>query len=102
MALILSLCGFGILLGGVGVGVEGIDPVSYTHLIDKQLDRGVTFLEGRGGYTGAPKTVLMTAVKSRQISELKQLGDLGIHTYQLGEFQVDLLEIGRASCRERV
>ena len=35
--------------------------------IDKQLDRGVTFLEGRGGYTGAPKTVLMTAVKSRQI-----------------------------------
>lgn len=25
MALILSLCGFGILLGGVGVGVEGID-----------------------------------------------------------------------------
>lgn len=41
--------------------------------IDKQLDRGVTFLEGRGGYTGAPKTVLMTAVKSRQISELKQL-----------------------------
>lgn len=41
--------------------------------IDKQLDRGVTFLEGRGGYTGQPKTVLMTAVKSRQISELKQL-----------------------------
>ena len=39
----------------------------------EQLDRGVTFLEGRGGYTGAPKTVLMTAVKSRQISELKQL-----------------------------
>ena len=38
-----------------------------------QLDRGVTFLEGRGGYTGQPKTVLMTAVKSRQISELKQL-----------------------------
>ena len=30
-------------------------------------------LLGRGGYTGAPKTVLMTAVKSRQISELKQL-----------------------------
>ena len=43
------------------------------HAIDTQLDRGVTFLEGRGGYTGAPKTVLMTAVKSRQISELKRL-----------------------------
>ncbi len=41
--------------------------------IDIQLDRGVTFLEGRGGYTGAPKTVLMTAVRSRQVSELKQL-----------------------------
>ena len=26
-----------------------------------------------GSYTGAPKTVLMTAVKSRQISELKRL-----------------------------
>ena len=30
-------------------------------------------LAGSRGYTGAPKTVLMTAVKSRQISELKQL-----------------------------
>mgnify|MGYP000864972018 FL=1 len=48
------------------------DPELVRVIIEK-LDRGVTFLEGRGGYTGAPKTVLMTAVKSRQISELKRL-----------------------------
>ena len=41
--------------------------------IDKQLDRGTTFLNGCGGYTRAPRMVLMTAVRSRQVSELKQL-----------------------------
>lgn len=41
--------------------------------IDRQLDRGATFLNGVGGYTKTPKTVLMTAVKSRQVSELKLL-----------------------------
>lgn len=41
--------------------------------IDRQLDRGATFLDGHGGYTKAPKNVLMTAVKSRQVSELKLL-----------------------------
>lgn len=41
--------------------------------IGNQLDRGATFLDGRGGYTGTPKTVIMTAVSRRQVSELKQL-----------------------------
>lgn len=41
--------------------------------IDRQLDRGATFLDGHGGYTKAPKNVLMTAIKSRQVSELKLL-----------------------------
>lgn len=41
--------------------------------IGNQLDRGATFLDGRGGYTGAPKTVIMTAVSRRQVSDLKQL-----------------------------
>ena len=41
--------------------------------IDKQLDRGTTFLNGYGGYTRKPRMVLMTAVRSRQVSELKQL-----------------------------
>ncbi len=41
--------------------------------IGRQLDRGATFLNGRGGYTGAPKTVILTAVSRRQVSELKQL-----------------------------
>ena len=30
-------------------------------------------MDGRGGYTGAPKTVIMTAVSRRQVSDLKQL-----------------------------
>lgn len=41
--------------------------------IGNQLDRGATFLDGRGGYTGTPKTVIMTAVSRRQVSDLKQL-----------------------------
>ena len=41
--------------------------------IDRQIHRGVTFLNGRGGYTGAPKTVVMTAVSRNQVSELKQI-----------------------------
>ena len=41
--------------------------------IDRQIHRGVTFLNGRGGYTGAPKTVVMTAVSRNQVSELKQV-----------------------------
>ena len=41
--------------------------------IGNQLDRGATFLDGRGGYTGAPKTVILTAVSRRQVSDLKQL-----------------------------
>ena len=41
--------------------------------IGNQLDRGETFLDGRGGYTGTPKTVIMTAVSRRQVSDLKQL-----------------------------
>ncbi len=41
--------------------------------IDRQLCRGVTFLDGHGAYTGARKEIIMTAVSRRQVTELKQL-----------------------------
>lgn len=41
--------------------------------IDEQLQHGVTFLDGHGAYTGASKTVIMTAVRRRQVTELKQI-----------------------------
>lgn len=37
------------------------------------LDRGLTRLDGHGGYTGAGKTVLMVVVGQNEVSKLKQL-----------------------------
>ena len=39
--------------------------------IVKDLDRGVTILQGRGAYTGADKKVLMCAFKQREIATIK-------------------------------
>ncbi len=41
--------------------------------IDRELERGVTMLDGRGGYTGVERTVLLVAVRKRQSAQLKQL-----------------------------
>ena len=41
--------------------------------IDKQLDRGTTFLHGEGSFSGKEKLVLMCAFKQRQIVPLKAL-----------------------------
>lgn len=41
--------------------------------IDKQLDRGATFLHGEGSFSGEDKLVLMCAFKQRQIVPLKAL-----------------------------
>ena len=41
--------------------------------IGKELDRGATFLEGQGTYTGKQTKVVLTAVKRQQLPELKQL-----------------------------
>ena len=43
-----------------------------TQFIMKELDRGATYLEGIGGYSGDPKKVIMTVVKPSQISDLKE------------------------------
>jgi len=41
--------------------------------IDRQMDRGATFLHGEGSFTGQDKLVLMCAFKQRQIVPLKEL-----------------------------
>lgn len=42
-------------------------------LIMQELDRGITYLQGRGGFTGASKDVLLIVVSRSEISKLKQL-----------------------------
>ena len=41
-------------------------------IVDK-LDRGVTYLEGQGYYSGRETRVILTAVKKQQLAELKEL-----------------------------
>ena len=42
-------------------------------VIDRQLDRGATYLRGEGSYTREEMMVVLTAVKRHQVAELKQL-----------------------------
>lgn len=37
------------------------------------LDRGVTLLDGHGGYTGDPKKIVLTMISSMQLKELEEL-----------------------------
>ena len=41
--------------------------------IGLKLDRGATFLNGEGSYSGKPTKVVLTAVKKQQVAELKEL-----------------------------
>jgi len=41
--------------------------------VAKELDRGATFLQGEGSFTGNPTKVVLTAVKRQQLPELKAL-----------------------------
>ncbi len=41
--------------------------------IGLKLDRGATFLQGEGSYSGRPTKVVLAAVKKQQVAELKQL-----------------------------
>ncbi len=46
-------------------------PDEIAQFILHDLDRSITYLQGRGGYSGAPKKVIMCAFKQRQIVEIK-------------------------------
>lgn len=41
--------------------------------ITQKLDRGVTYLDGEGYYSGNPTKVILSVVKRQQLAELKQL-----------------------------
>jgi len=41
--------------------------------IDTELERGATYLDGQGAYSGKPTKVILTAIKMRQIAQLKQI-----------------------------
>jgi len=41
--------------------------------ITKKIDRGVTYLQGRGYYSGDDTKVILTVVKRQQLTELKEL-----------------------------
>ena len=49
------------------------NPRPITEEIDRQLDRGVTYLHGEGSFSGEEKLVLMCAFKQKQIVPLKAL-----------------------------
>ena len=41
--------------------------------IDEKLDKGVTYLQGQGYYSGNDTKVILTAIKRQQLAELKEL-----------------------------
>ena len=41
--------------------------------IEIRLDRGATVLDGSGSYTGKPRPVLMSAVRQRELPEVKAI-----------------------------
>ena len=48
-------------------------PEAIAQAICTKLDRGATFLDGQGSYSGMEKRVILTVVKKRQLAELKEL-----------------------------
>ena len=41
-------------------------------MVTEELERGVTYLDGEGYYSGRPTKVILTAVKKPQLAELKR------------------------------
>ena len=44
-----------------------------SNVISKQMDRGITLLNGQGYYKRENKQVLLCAVKKKQVAELKEV-----------------------------
>jgi uncharacterized membrane-anchored protein YitT (DUF2179 family) len=49
------------------------DPVSIADEILKKMQRGATFLKGRGAYTGEEKEVLLTVANTYQIKRIEEI-----------------------------
>jgi len=50
-------------------------PYEIGKALQEQLERGVTYLEGQGGYTMKPKEVIVCAVKRGQVAALRNIID---------------------------
>lgn len=48
-------------------------PEEIAAAINRDLDRGATFLHGEGSYSHQPKEIILAVVKKRQLAELKEL-----------------------------
>ncbi len=81
-----SLLAYFIAFKVIDITVEGLDeskavmivsekPDQIAEMLMVRLGRGVTFLEGRGGYTGEAKSVLYSVVTRLEIAKLKAIVD---------------------------
>ena len=81
-----SLLAYFIAFKVIDVTVEGLDeskalmivsdkPEQIAEMLMVRLGRGVTFLEGKGGYTGDAKSVLYSVVTRLEIAKLKAIVD---------------------------
>ena len=69
--------------------------------IIKKLQRGVTFLYGRGGYTGKPKKVMLTVVNNYQLKRLEE-AVFGIDSNAFFITESTLNVIGKGFSRRKV
>jgi uncharacterized membrane-anchored protein YitT (DUF2179 family) len=59
--------------GGRQALIVTSSPEPVTDALLRDLGRGVTLLEGRGGYTGAQRTVLLCVVARSEVSALREV-----------------------------
>jgi len=59
-------------------------PEQVAEQIMTQMERGVTMLSARGGYTGAERTVIYTVVSRSEVAQVKAL----VHEADPGAFMV--------------
>ena len=64
-----------VVYGGNGAKMAYIISEQYEAITAKllELDRGVTLLEGRGGFSGSPKNVILSAFSRAQIVSIKSI-----------------------------
>ncbi|HAU31780.1 MAG: hypothetical protein XD78_0734 [Desulfotomaculum sp. 46_296] len=79
-----SLLAYYITFNVIDLTIEGLDesksvfivsdkPAEIAEVIIARLGRGVTFLEGKGGYSGEPKNVLYSVITRLEIAKLKAI-----------------------------
>ena len=60
------------------------EPEKVKNALIEKLDRGVTFLHGKGGYSGAEKEIVLCVIKQAQIVTLKRLvKDIDEHAFMI-------------------